>query len=42
MGNEIGDMVNDMDSILPMAIYGHIAEIQDIDVVHGDTSMTTR
>ena len=43
MGNDIcdiGDMGNDMDGILLMAIYRDIIEICDIDIVHGDTSIT--
>ena len=45
MGNDIGDMGdmdNDMDGILLMAIYRDIVEIHDIDIVHGDTSITIR
>ena len=43
MGNDIGDMgnmVNDIDSILPRAIYRDMVEIHDIDIVHSDTSIT--
>ena len=40
IGNYIGDTVNDMDGILPKAIYCNIVEICDTDIVHGDTSIT--
>ena len=49
MDNDIGDMIGDMgdmgndrDLILPMVIYRDIVEIQDIDIVHGDTSIMIR
>ena len=45
MGDDIGhmgNMDNDMDAILLMAIYRNIVEIHDIDIVHGDTSITIR
>ena len=42
MGNDIGDMDNDMDGILLLAIYPNIVEIHDIEILHGDTSITIR
>ena len=45
MGNDIGDMAdmdNNMEVILPREICRDIVEIRDIDIMHGDTSITIR